>query len=391
MNLNQALQVMLRTHIAALNLNHRPNSIEMKSGPGVGKSSTVFDMCGVLAKQTNEPVGLTTNMLATIQSPDVRGFMLPQKAPDGSPRPVTVFSLPPWYPTLANIVVFTPDGQIFLEGTWQGELPRIGVVFLDEFGQGEDDVKKASAELLLHGQVGTDRLPVGWRVLAASNRLSDRAGVLRPLTFITNRRMEMSIDADPVTWQEWAAAQPPELRPHHLTLSFAHRQPDLVFRDAVPPGDAPFCTPRALVLMDRDLRALRTPEDIRNDRLPMDAVAREVCAGWIGGGESAQFFVHIKFADELPDIDDIEQDPMKAKLPAKRDGQMVAAFMLASHVTEKNAVNVLRYIERLNIEMQVLSVTTITAQAEKARALANNRQFSQWLLDHKDVLVAARA
>jgi len=391
MNLNQALQVMLRTHMAALTLGQRANSLELKSGPGVGKSSTVRDYCAAMARQTNEPVGLTLTMLATIQSVDVRGFMLPQKATDGSIRPVTVFSVPPWFPTAINTEVFLPDGSVLPPGQWTGPVPAIGIVFLDEWGQGEDDVKKAAAELLLHGQVGTDRLADGWRVVAASNRMSDRAGVVRPLTFITNRRVELSIEADPATWQEWAAAQTPQLRPHHLTMSFAHRQPDLVFRDAVPAGDAPFCTPRALVLMDRDLMALRSPEDVRADRLPMDPIAREVCAGWIGGGESAQFFTHIRFADELPDIDDIVRDPTKAKLPPRRDGQMVAAFMLASHLTEKNAMPILRYIERMNIDMQVLTVKTVTSQGEKAAMLANNKQFSAWLIANKEVLVAARA
>ena len=166
-------------------------------------------------------------------------------------------------------------------------------------------------------------MPVGWRVIAASNRLSDRAGVLRSLTFITNRRMELNIDAHLPTWNDWVSQLPVERQPHHLTVSFANRQPDLVFRDAVPPGDAPFCTPRTLVLMDQDLRALRSPEDIERDMLPMDGVAREVCAGWIGGGESAQYFTHIRFADMLPAIEDIEKDPLRAKLPTRPDAQMV--------------------------------------------------------------------
>jgi hypothetical protein len=390
MNLNQAMQVMLRTHIAALQHGVRPNSIELISGPGVGKSSTVYDGCKELARIINEPVGLTTNMLATMQSVDVRGFMLPRLFPD-NPRPVTIFSVPPWMPTKLNIVVFTPDGQVFPEGTWQGEVPRVGVCFLDEYGQGEDDTKKAGAELLLHGQVGTDRLPELWRVVAASNRMSDRAGVVRPLTFITNRRMELKIDPHLPTWQDWVNKLPPELRPHHFTVSFATRQPDLVFKEETPPGNDPFCTPRTLVLMDRDLRALRSEDDLKKDRLPTDPIAREVCAGWIGGAEGAQYFVHLKYADALPDIGDIERDPMRAKLPDTRDAQMVCAFMLSHHVNPKNGERVLRYMERLNIDMQVLAMRTITHQAERARCVANTPIFTNWLLKHKDLLVASHS
>lgn len=206
MNLNQAKQVMLRTHLAALQTGLRPNAVEMKSGPGVGKSSTVEQVCIELARAVGEPVGLVTEMLATVQSVDIRGFMLPAKSATGGLD--TVFSTPPWYPVRANTRVFAPEGQIWNKGVWNGELPRIGIVFLDEFMQAEQDTQKAAAELILNGEVGTTRLPIGWRVIAASNRMSDRAGVLRPLTFITNRRLELAIAADLPTWNDWANGLP---------------------------------------------------------------------------------------------------------------------------------------------------------------------------------------
>jgi hypothetical protein len=388
MNLNQAQQVILRTHLAAMKLGHRANSIEMVSGPGLGKSSTVEQSCAELAKLTDEPVGLVINMLATFQSVDVRGFMLPQK---GDPRPITVFSEPPWMPTKLNSIVFEPNGTKWLPGTWDSALPRIGVCFLDEFGQAEDEVKKAAAELLLNGQVGTDRLPMGWRVIAASNRMSDRAGVVRALTFITNRRMELAIEPHLPTWNAWVNNLPPELRPHHYTVSFANQNPGLVFKEEVPAGDKPFCTPRTLVRMDQDLRALREPADLERDRLPVDMIAREVVAGWIGGGEGAQYMTHLRYADEIPEIADIIKNAGSAKLPEKRDAQMVCAFMVAHHLAEHNHQPILRYIMRLNIDMQVLAMRTITAQTERAAIVTNTPTFTNWLLKHQDLLIASHS
>lgn len=389
MNLNQAVQVIVRTHIAALNAGHRANAIELKSGPGIGKSSAIDQTCALLARMLNEPVGLTIEMLATIQSIDIRGFMIPQKTSDG--KLGTIFSTPPWYPAVVNTIVFTPDGRKYLKGEWTGPTPRVGITFLDEFGQADDDCKKAAAELVLHGEVGNTRLPQGWRVIAASNRLSDRAGVMRALTFVTNRRMEILVEGHLPTWNDWVDGLDIAEQPHHLTVSFANKSPDLVFRDAVPPGDGPFCTPRTLILMDRDLRALRSKEEVVSGRLPMDGVAREVCSGWIGGGESAQYFTHIRFADLLPDIADIEKDPMTAKLPAARDAQMVCAYMLAHNVSPTNGDKIIRYINRLNIEMQTLAVQTITKQPQRGKMVANSPMFTKWLIDHKDLLIAAHA
>jgi len=388
MNLNQAAHVMRQTHKSALDKGMRANSIELLSGPGVGKSSTVRQVCAQLARDTGEPVGLVIEMLATIESVDMRGFMIPQK---GATRPVTVFSMPPWMPSGLNVTTFLPDGTELLPPFTDRAVPRIGILFLDEFGQAEEATKKAAAELVLHGQVGNDRLPDGWRVICASNRMQDRAGVIRPLTFVTNRRMQLDVDASLPCWNEWVNTLPDAIRPHHFTISFANREPELVFRDAVPPGTEPFCTPRSLIMMDQDLRALRSDEDILNDRLPLDMVAREVCKGWIGGGESAQFFTHIKLADMLPDIDDIVRTPMEAKLPAARDAQMVAAFMLAHNVNKKNAQPIMKYLGRLNIEMQVLGMRTIRDNQSRAEAVMNTREATDWLLKNKDLLLAAHA
>ena len=314
--------------------------------------------------------------------------MLPIK--DGTGGMISVFSTPPWYPTAINQKVYTPDGKVHGRREWTGELPEYGVVFLDEFGQSEDEVKKAAAELLLHGEVGDTSLPMGWRVLAASNRMSDRSGVMRAMMFVVNRRAQLNIDPSLPAWVEWASSRPAESRPHYLTISFARKNPDLVFRDKVPDGSDPFCTPRTLCLMDRDLQALRSDEDIAQDRMPLNDLAREMAAGWIGKGEAAQYYTHLKYADELPDIADIVRDPMAAKLPITRDAQMVCGYMLAHSVTAKNARNVLRYTMRLNIEMQVLTVQAII-KSPLASALAMEPELVTWITKNKKLLIESRS
>jgi hypothetical protein len=263
------------------------------------------------------------------------------------------------------------------------------VLFLDEFSQAEDDVKKPAAELIYKGHVGNTHLPPGWRVLSAGNRMTDRSGVLRELMFIVNRRGLISIDANAPAWIDWANRQAPDNRPHHMTISFAQKNPDIVFKDAVPEGSDPFCTPRSLCLMDQELQALRSDADIKANRMPLDPVSREVAASWIGKASAAQYYTHLKYADELPDIGDVLADPRGAKLPANRDAQMVAAYMLAHNVDEKNADSIMAYNERLGIEMQVLMVRAVSAQAERAAALFSTARISQWLSKNKKLLVAS--
>lgn len=390
MDIETAKSVLKRTHVAALATHSRASGYHMESGPGIGKSDAVHQVCAELARELQRPVGLVVMMLASISSVDVRGFMIPVKQPDKR-VPETVFTTPPWYPTLSNTTVFLPDGSVVQAGQWQGEIPDVGIVFLDEFSQAEDEIKKPAAELVYKGQVGDWRLDNGWRVVSAGNRMTDRSGVMRELMFIVNRRARLKIDPSMPALLNYVAALPEDTRPHYLTVSFARKNPDIVFKDSVPEGHDPFCTPRTLMLLDRDLKALRTPEDVARNRLPTDAVAREVAAGWIGDGSAAQFFTHLKYADEIPELDTIERDPAAAKLPPNKDAQLVCSFMLAHGFNTKNGAKLLAYLNRMHIDMQVMCVSTIAQQGSKAAELMSLPGMTAWLAKNRQLLAASRA
>lgn len=387
MNIEEAKAVTLRTHIAALKKGERANGRYFVSGPGIGKSEGVVQETQELAKILGEPVGIVVEMLASYSSVDVRGFMLPVKAADGTLD--TIWSTPSWYPKIQNMRVVEPNGTWHEMGEWKGAVPRVGNLFLDEFAQAEEEVQKPAAELILNGRVGTSVLPRGWQVISAGNRVSDRSGVMRELMFLVSRRCRLAISASVPAWLDWASRQPDHNRPHYMTVSFAQKEPDIVFRDRVPDGTDPFCTPRTLCLMDKDLQALRSDADLEHDRIPTDNIAREVCAGWIGDGAAAQFFTFLKYADELPDLEDIERDPAKAKLPKGQDAQMVCAYMLAHRVTEENSSAIVKYITRLSREMQILAVKATMANPERAKALYAAKEYNTWLMNNKDVIKAS--
>jgi len=407
MHIEQAKTVLLRTHIAAIMQGHRAAAMHIESAPGVGKSEGVKQYCTSLSRTFNEPVGLVIDMVASYMSADARGFMLPIK--DAQGRLVTTFSTPTWYPIENMIWVVTPDGTWHEPGSWTGELPRLGVTFFDEFSQAEDDVKKSLANVILEGRLGDRRLPSAWRVVSAGNRSSDRSGVMRELMFIVNRRCRLKIEPNLPAWLDWATGDASSRSPvahvpqwlrrkqdataklHFMTIAFAQKNPGIVFEDKVPEGTDPYCTPRSLQLMDRDLLALRSDEDYANDRLPTDGIAREVCAGWVGSGAASQFFAFLKYADLLPDIADIIKDPASAKLSGDMGAQMITAYFLAHHIEEATAEPILRYIDRMKSEMQILCVKTVSQQVERNKALVVNPMYNRWLIKYKDVLIASHS
>lgn len=406
MNIEQSKAVLLRTHIAAILQNKRATAMHLESPPGVGKSDSQKQYCLSLARTFNEPVGMVIDMVASYMSADARGFMLPIKDQKG--RLVTTFSTPTWYPVEAQIWVVEPDGTWYEPGSWTGELPRIGVVFFDEFSQGDDDTKKALANVILEGRLGDRRLPIGWRVVSAGNRTSDRSGVMRELMFIVNRRCRLKIEANLSAWLDWATGDASTISPavampawlskpqpksklHFMTVAFAQKNPDIVFQDKVPDGTDPYCTPRSLELMDRDLCALRSDEDYRLDRMPTDTIAREVCAGWVGDAAAAQYFTFLKYAEMLPDIEDIIKDPMSAKLPNDMGAQMVVSYFLSHHVDEHTASPIIKYVNRMKSEMQILAIKSVAQQVERNKTLVTLPEYMKWLVQHKEILIASHS
>jgi hypothetical protein len=406
MNLEQAKDILFHTHIAAIESGERAHGYVLQSGPGIGKTDGIFQLAERLARHLNEPVGVVVTMIAELTGPDMKGFMLPVRGDAGS-VPKTVFTCPPWMPTHDNIYVVLPDGTWHdpsLDGPWTGDIPITGIEFLDEWGQGDEDVRKPGAPLIHRGYVGTYSLPPLWRVVAAQNRVSDRSGVQRELMHIVNRRFLLDIEPDLATWLNWADDQPVHKRPHHLTRAFARSETQIVFRATLPDSTDPYCTPRSLCMMDRDIRVLRSDEDKEHDRLPMSDLARELCAAAIGKGAAAQFFTHLRFADELPDLQDIIDDPTGAKVPPGKDAQMIVAYMLADTIDENTAKPCFRYLTRLDRRMQMLGVGTITgksdvaiadaarsqSQVRRTKALVILPEYQRWLMEHKDLLLASQ-
>ena len=440
MNILEAQKVLIATHVSAVSLlsgsndystYQRPSSMMWQSGPGAGKSQAIRQMCEMLCLMLKKPIGLVVEFLATLASVDIRGFGLPVRDPNTGVVNM-VFSTPPWFPSHDNTWVCAPvdydsggsggaasgrddNGRGFrwfapranqglyaafslqLSPTaprWADQnnnplpLPEIGVLFLDEWGQAEDDVKKPAAELLLNGAVGNTSLPPLWRVVGATNRTTDRSGVLRELMFTVNRRCLQKITPTVDGLVTHLTSLPSILRPHHMTISFIQTHPSIVLADAVPDKPDPFCTPRSTVMMDRDLRAIRTGKEIEEDLLPTSDLAREICEGWIGDAASAQFFTHLKYFDLIPTMPDIVADPTKAKLPTEQSAQLVVAYQLAHHVDSNNAEAVVIYMSRLTREMQIACVKATRGSLPRAKAINNAPGFSDWLHKNQDMLMA---
>ena len=339
-------------------------TVELQSSPGLGKSEMVQQLLSKLSARDGFEWGYSEMFLATMTPSDLLGYMMPEtKIIDGKEVRVSSWTLPLWKQT--------KDGKPL-------SAYRRGILFLDEYGQGENDVKRASAQLLLKGELGPHKLDDGYVIVAASNRASDRSGVTKSFDFVINRRAELHITPDVDAWVEWAntAGVSP------TTITFARKNPHIVFDGKIPEKQGPWCTPRSLVMADKMIRAMSSQGDISENMLAMKTVI-----SLIGEAAARQYFVFLKLETEVPDVEDIVADPNKVKVPDKIDVQMLTAYHLAHMVKLDTLAPIAKYMERFD---QEFGVTFLKAAVERDKTLARSPVFLDWCKKNSALMASVR-
>ena len=128
------------------------------------------------------------------------------------------------------------------------ERPEPFCLFLDELPACAPDVQKAFYSLLLERRLGEHSLPAGTWVVAAGNRLQDRALVRAMSSALVNRVTILHLRVDTDEWLAWAARHGVRSE----ITSFIASMPDALMRP-VPAEPVPFSTPRAWALLSRAL------------------------------------------------------------------------------------------------------------------------------------------
>ena len=293
--------------------------------PGVGKSSVVR-----LAAQT---LGLELiDVRATLLDPvDLRG--LPRLVNDSAH----------WCPP-----AFLPR-----EGA--------GILFLDELAQAPPLVQSACLQLVLDRKLGEYTLPDCWSVVAASNRVEDRAGTHRLVSPLLNRFVHLDLDVDGDDWQTWAgpAGIAPEVR------AFLRFRPALLFQFDPATQPRAFPTPRSWQFVSEVFA-----------RLPTHLV-HQVVAGCVGDGPAAEFVAFLRLYRELPDVGVVLQSPDTAPVPTDPAVLYALVGALVEQCKQDRAPlsALVKYATRLPDEFALLAIRDALAVQPKLVSLPAVQQW----------------
>lgn len=349
-------------------LYERNTSMDLIGPPGIGKSSVVRQFPALLSEIYGEPFGYCEQLAPSIDAPDVRGFMVPTK--DANGLPISRYTYPAVLPT--------PE--------YLAQYPR-GIIFIDEFNQSEHLTQKGFSPLLLDKKIGDHKLPDGWWVITASNAVSHKSGVLKPLMHNINRQCRIEVepvlggDGKRYGWIDWAQAN----GVHPMGIGFAKSHPGVIFSAEIPAEPRPFCTPRSFT------SAMKFMQKLAGDsmQLPSDTLTQEIVQGDMGEGAAASFFGYIKVADFLPTIQEIKADPEKAKVPPpeRLDGAYAAQQLIIHHADASCLDALWAYSERLPRELQVSTAQALTTKLKGA--VLNNKGLNEWVKKNSALVMAS--
>jgi hypothetical protein len=248
------------------------------------------------------------------------------------------------------------------------ELPRadrdgeFGILFLDELNTASPQMQAALFQLVLERRLGDYVLPPGWTIIAAGNRVSDRAAAQRMPTALRNRFAHLYVTPDVQAWTAWAVANnvAPEM------IAFVRFRPLLIHK--MPTGDENcFPTPRSLT---RAAEYVDAPKDVR----------RDLMATHVGDDVASEIDGFIDLYHSIGTLDDIIANPATAKLPTEPSQRYAIATGLASKANRANFSNIMVYAERLDGEGQTLLVHDATIRDAKLKETA---AYSNWAVNNQ--------
>lgn len=316
-------------------------SVYLRSGPGRGKTTTIIASVPRIAAATGKNMGLVVISGPLLTPSDTVGYLVPVTKTDASgvQRVESQFTDPFWWRTEEGKRLEEYDG---------------GIIFVDEADKMDVDMKKIIGEMALSGRCGPHILPAGWVVWMAGNRSTDRSGSTKELDHLINRRGEIDVTDDIEGWKSWALKS----GVHYAIVGFAESNPHIVFPDALPERQGPFCTPRSLVAAGEMLVTLAGDPRGQNGvpaeiEIPTDTDAVEIAAAFIGQSAAAQLFATLRLDSQLPKMDVILANPLTARVPDAPDVQMLTAYKLASLATTQTLSPIIQYVGRLPADFSV--------------------------------------
>jgi len=357
--LSNLLRMQVKTLAEKPELAHTLPPMMVWGAPGLGKSTIIQD----IAKEFG--IGFIDVRLAQREPVDVRGLPVP----DHEKKRVDWLVSGEW----------PRDGQ--------------GILLFDELTAADRSLQVAAYELILDRRLGElYKVPDGWYICAAGNRINDAAVATSMSSALANRFMHVELAEDANSWANWATTH----GIHPSVTGFLRYRPECLFRQNNENLERGWPTPRAWERVSVMLGILPKLDDDDIDK-NNEILLRNVVYGLVGNHAGLEFVEFHKLNAEFDDVHAMMLNPTASiNIPTKVDRKFALCSAMSYFVwrgeNEKEAQALLDGFYRISVKLtsdfacmamcDAMSGCGIITQKEATKRLFYHPKYKEWANVH---------
>jgi hypothetical protein len=310
-------------------------AIMLWGAPGIGKSSVVAQSAAARG------FGFVDIRLTQVQAIDLIGLPYLEDAASGDRQArekLTRFARS----------ILLPDGQT---DRW--------IIMLDELASALPAIQTQAYQLITEHRVGPHVLPPHTHVVAASNRLTDRAVVYRMPSALIARAVHIEVRADLEQWLDYS--WPRGLRAD--IAAYLRTNPSRLLDESMISDTTPFPCPRTWTYANRILNMFeRQGTDLESK------LVRTLMDGTIGPGVAADWYTYRRLFSRIPDCRAIIEGRDSPTPPSEPDVLYATTCSLVALLREyRDLTHALRWIQKLPRNYAVLALRDAFRQGQEVR------------------------
>jgi hypothetical protein len=273
-----------------------------------------------------------------------------------------------------------------------------GVVFIGEMLNTDPTTLKLLQKYVNGEDMnGVLRKPDGVMVLADSNRLEDKAGVMQQFRALLNRFLTVDVYTDENDNTEYAQ----KMEWHAMVQAFFRENPNLIDNyEKVFAADAG----RGTASKQNDqmaeegkrgiwacMRGWNRVSDLEYtmEELGGGAITVDEITGSVGTGPGMQYHTFKQIVSRLASVEEVLANPEGVKIPEKIDELYALAMIVSLRCKAEDLKTIYTFAKRIQYDMQVFMLKTMMGR--KNFPLVGSETYRSWVLDPQvNKLVNAR-
>ena len=309
--------------------------------PGIGKTCCVHDAKKILG----DDWGIFPYRLADCEPSILGGQRIPNKEGD-------------------RVITWEPD--------WHHEIWKLkaqgfdkGIFFLDEAPEADPMVINVARQLVLGLGVGQYKLPEGWFVVLAGNRVKDKAGAKRLPSHFRDCLVYLYADADLEDTCDHGAVSGWDFK----VVSYLRAR-----------GGEFYCKNDPLADCNSNPRSWERVSNALKLQGLTGSVLQQIISGIVGESACADFIGFLKIIKDVPeflDLDNLIANAETARIPERPDVQYALCGALSLKANNANMGKIIAYVSRLT--SQEMAVVCIKDAVRRDNSFAKHPDVKAWL------------